>query len=193
MPVLFESLLDSTLGDGELHGGGFFVLFLLYALGPQGLSASGGPGVSVPASLCSGASCSGPSCFVVLGSLGGLATGLAGPGMGSRLRGNDDLAGLRVSGVLPPRERRFGGAQGERSLQRAQSLRQAQYERILRRAQTLQQAQGERILRRCSGQARHEQDPSTGSVRAELAAVLRAPPRPWVPASAGTTGELGSR
>ena len=98
MPVLFESLLDSTLGGGELHGGGFFVLFLLYALGPQGLSASGGPGVSVPASLCSGASCSGPSCFVVLGSLGGLATGLAGPGMGSRLRGNDDLAGLRVSG-----------------------------------------------------------------------------------------------
>ena len=49
VPVLFEFFLDSTLGDGELRGGGFFVLFLLYALGPQGLSASGGPGVSVPA------------------------------------------------------------------------------------------------------------------------------------------------
>ena len=71
VPVLFESFPDSTLGGGELHGCGFFVLFLLYALGPQGLSANGGPGVSVPAALCSGASCSGPSCFV-LGSFGGL-------------------------------------------------------------------------------------------------------------------------
>ena len=62
VPVLLEFFLDSTLGDGELRGGGFFVLSLLYALGPQGLSANGGPGVSVPASLCSGASCSGPSC-----------------------------------------------------------------------------------------------------------------------------------
>ena len=41
----------------ELCGCGFFVLFLLYALGP--LSESGGPGGSVPATLCSGASCSG--------------------------------------------------------------------------------------------------------------------------------------
>ena len=55
VPVPFEFFLDSTLGDGELHGGGFFVLFLLYALGPEGLSANGGPGVSVPAPLCSGA------------------------------------------------------------------------------------------------------------------------------------------
>ena len=30
----------------------------------------------------------------------------------------------------------------------------------------------------------------TGSVRAELAVVVRSPPRPWVPASAGTTGVL---
>ena len=30
-------------------------------------------------------------------------------------------------------------------------------------------------------------DPSTGSVRGGLAGVLRPPPRPWVPASAGTT------
>ena len=75
MPVLFEFFLDSTLGDGELRGGGFFVLFLLYALGPQGLSASGGPGVSVPAALCSGASFSGPSSFVVLGSFGGVSGG----------------------------------------------------------------------------------------------------------------------
>ena len=59
MPVLFEFFLDSTLGDGELRGCGFFVFFLLYALGRQGLSANGGPGVSVPAALCSGASCSG--------------------------------------------------------------------------------------------------------------------------------------
>ena len=124
MPVLFEFFLDSTLGDGELCGGGFFVLFLLYALGPQGLSASGGPSVSVPAALCSGASCSGFSFFVVLASFGGLL-GESGPfdrlrvsggkrdGMGSRpvsstgqaLRGNDgsgggndDFAWLRVSG-----------------------------------------------------------------------------------------------
>ena len=32
----------------------------------------------------------------------------------------------------------------------------------------------------------------TGLVRAELAGVLRPPPPPWVPASAGTTVELGS-
>ena len=78
VPVPFESFLDSTLGDGELRGGGFFVLFLLYALGPQGLSASGGPGGSVPASLCSGA-CSGPSCFVP-GSFGRLGTSGVGCG-----------------------------------------------------------------------------------------------------------------
>ena len=103
MPVLFEFFADSTLGDGELRGGGFFVLFLLYALGPQGLSANGGPGGSVPASLCSGASCSGPSSFV-LGSFGGLRVSGVGYGvtapavpLGSRpvsstgqaLRGND--------------------------------------------------------------------------------------------------------
>ena len=97
VPVLFEFFLDSALGDGELCGGR---LFLLVALGPQGLSANGGPGVSVPAPLCSGASCSGPSCFVVVGSFGGLrvsgvgcgATGPAAP-LGSRFRGNDDCIG----------------------------------------------------------------------------------------------------
>ena len=89
VPVLFESFLDSALGGGELHGCGFFVLFLLDALGPQGLSVLGGPGGSFAASLCSGASPWGPS-YSVLGSFGGLGVGLAGPGMGSRLRGNDD-------------------------------------------------------------------------------------------------------
>ena len=89
VPVLFESFLDSALGGGELHGCGFFVLFLLDALGPQGLSVLGGPGGSVLASLFSGPSPWGPS-YSVLGSFGGLGVGLAGPGMGSRLRGNDD-------------------------------------------------------------------------------------------------------
>ena len=102
MPVLFELLLDSALGDGELYRCGFFVLFLLFALGA--LSESGGPGVSVPASLSSGATSWGPSDLVVLSSFGGFRTrglgistrllggGLSysdGPGMGSRLRGND--------------------------------------------------------------------------------------------------------
>ena len=98
VPVLFESFPDSALGDGELCGGGFFVLFLLYALGP--LSEGGGPGGSVPASLCSGASCSGPSSFVVLSSFGGLRVsgvgcGAAAPAapLGSRFRGNDDCIG----------------------------------------------------------------------------------------------------
>ena len=54
VPVLFESFLDSALGGGELHGCGFFVLFLLDALGPQGLSVLGGPGGSFAASLFSG-------------------------------------------------------------------------------------------------------------------------------------------
>ena len=99
MPVLFEFFVDSALGGGELRGCGFFVL---YALGPQGLSANGGPGVSVPAALCSGPSCPGPSCFVVLSSFGrvrvrglGISSGglshsrLRVTGMGSRFRGND--------------------------------------------------------------------------------------------------------
>ena len=78
VPVLFEFFPDSTLGDGELRGGGFFVLFLLYALGPQGLSASGGPGGSVPA--CREGACSGPSCFVP-GSFGRLGTSGVGCGV----------------------------------------------------------------------------------------------------------------
>ena len=99
VPVLFEFFVDSTLGDGELCGCGFFVLFLLYALGPQGLSANGGPGVSVPAALCSGASSSGLSSFVP-GSFGGLRVSGVGCGvtapaapLGSRFRGNDDCIG----------------------------------------------------------------------------------------------------
>ena len=97
VPVLFEFLVDSALGGSELHGGGVFVLFLLYVvLRPQGLSANGGPGVSVPAALCSGASCSGPSDLVVLGSFGRLRVSGVGCGgtapaapLGSRFRGND--------------------------------------------------------------------------------------------------------
>ena len=93
VPVLFEFFVDSALGGGELRGCGYFVL---YALGPQGLSANGGPGVSVPAALCSGPSCPGPSCFVVLGSFGGLRVSGVGCGgkapaapLGSGFRRND--------------------------------------------------------------------------------------------------------
>ena len=87
VPVLFESFLDSALGGGELHGCGLVLSFFLVALGA--FSESGGPGGSVLASLFSGPSPWGPS-YSVLGSFGGLGVGLAGPGMGSRLRGNDD-------------------------------------------------------------------------------------------------------
>ena len=86
VPVLFESFPDPALGGGELDRGGLVLLFFL-ALGA--FSESGGPGGSVPATLCSGASSPGRPCGV-LGSFGRLGTGLAGPGMGSRLRGNDD-------------------------------------------------------------------------------------------------------
>ncbi len=101
VPVLFESFPDSALGGGELNGRGLVLLVLLVSLGGWVLSEHGGPGVSVPAPLCSGAPPSGPSDLVVLGSLGRVR------GMGSRpvsstgqaLRGNDDLAGLRVNGA----------------------------------------------------------------------------------------------
>ena len=83
----------------------FVLLFLFVSLGP--LSESGGLGGSVPATLCSGASRSGPS-SLVLGSFGrvrirglGIRTRLLGgrlshsdgPGMGSRFRGNDGSMG----------------------------------------------------------------------------------------------------
>ena len=61
VPVLFESFLDSTLGEGELHECGLVLLFLVVALGAWVLSKSDGPGGSVPATLCSGPSSPGPS------------------------------------------------------------------------------------------------------------------------------------
>ncbi len=151
VPMLFESFLDSTLGGGELHGCGFFVLFLVVALGA--LSESGGPGVSVPASLCSGAPPSGPSDLVVLGSLGRVR------GMGSRLRGNDDLAGLRVSGSFDGAQDRLGtsgvgcgatapaaplGSRPVSSTGQAPGKLGLSWPHAFWRGQALRQAQGER-------------------------------------------------
>ena len=76
VPVLFESFVDSALGGGELRGGGFFGGLL------GGNGAFGGAQDRLGTS---GVGCG--------------ATAPAAP-LGSRFRGNDDLAGLTVYSSL---------------------------------------------------------------------------------------------